>query len=422
MILGLVCLFLVLLLRVAFSVHISGDYSLTDLSTGDNAAPGIAALLHGSVSGYLAHQPIVGLTSIVLRLPAVALASAFGAGSLTIYQVGAFVCLMPLALGGAWMLAERGLSRRDRLFRLLAVLLVIRNPILHNSIRAGHPEGVLATVLALAAVVAATRGHARWAAVLLGVSIAAKQTSVIAIPPVLLALPQQRREVCVISGAVLFLLMGIPWLADPAAFMRALDAEGTTRFVLPLSLIWPLTYSVRVPGGVAIAHLMPFHLDRIDATLLMMIPAAVVGGWWYLGERRRGASCNPLAMLALLGALRCVCDSTHELYYYISVLMPLAAWEAFENRLPVGTMLTVLIVPYMFDGIGHVPADLLYLTSTAGELLLVVYLARRAMVPAIAEQVEFAADDPRKPLPASELATISQALLPYAAAQPELDG
>lgn len=372
---GASCVFLALLLRVAFSVHSSGDYTLTSPLGGDNAAPGIAALLHGSVLGYLRHQPIVGLTSIILRLPAVAIASAYSASNLVIFKAGAFACLVPLAFGAAWLITERGLSTSQRLFRLLTVLLVIESPILHTSIHAGHPEGVLATVLAVASVIAAMRGRARWAAVMLGLAIAAKQTSLIAIPPVLLALPDRRREVCLISGAVLFLLQGVPWLADPAALERALHAEGTTTLVIPLSLIWPLTSSVGAAGR------MPLGMDRTEATLLILLVAAIPVGWWYLGARRRGEKCNPLALLALLGALRCVCDATHELYYYISLLVPLAAWEAFENRVPVATMLTVLIVPELFKELGRLPSPLLYFVSTAGELLLVVYLARRAMVP-----------------------------------------
>ena len=95
-----------------------------------------------------------------------------------------------------------------------------------------------------------------------------------------------------------------------------------------------------------------------------------------------------MALLALLGILRCVCDSTHELYYYIAVLIPLAAWEAQENRLPAATMMTYLIVTYLFAGLGRAPSYLLYFASTAGELLLVVYLARRAMTPGASPRTE----------------------------------
>src|SRR5579864_6178090 len=95
--LGCGVLALGLVAAVAFSVSSSGDYSVAGLISGDNAAPGIDALLHGSVTGYLAHQPLMGLTTVLLRLPFAALASVAGGGELTIYRLGVFACMVPLA-------------------------------------------------------------------------------------------------------------------------------------------------------------------------------------------------------------------------------------------------------------------------------------------------------------------------------------
>jgi hypothetical protein len=145
-------LLLAVLSVVVFSITSTGDYNVTAPVGGDNAGPGIQALLHGSLAGYVSLQPVIGLTSILLRLPVVALASALGAGSLLGYQVGALACLFPVALGGAWLISEPRLSTRQRLFRLAAVLLVIQSPIVQNGLTAGHPEGVLSTLLAAAAV------------------------------------------------------------------------------------------------------------------------------------------------------------------------------------------------------------------------------------------------------------------------------
>src|SRR5579884_1129702 len=74
---------------VVFSIHSSGDYNVAAPVGGNNAGPGIAALLHGSLGGYVQHQPVVGLTSILLRLPFAAIASALGADSLQVYEAGA---------------------------------------------------------------------------------------------------------------------------------------------------------------------------------------------------------------------------------------------------------------------------------------------------------------------------------------------
>jgi hypothetical protein len=375
------CVFLLLLALVVFSVQSTGDYMVGAPVGGDNAAPGIQSLLHGSLRGYVSHQPIIGLTSILLRLPAAELASAFGAGTLARYQVGALACLVPLALGGAWLVTERGLSHTERLFRLMAVVIVIESPILYKAIEAGHPEEVLAQVLATGAVVAAVRRRPLWAAVLLGSALAAKETAVIAVAPVLIALPHRRREVCLLAGGLTILLAGIVWAADPAAFMHALHGEGATTFITPLSLTWPVSPPLRlVDGQASIAHVMPFGLTRFSLTLLTVAGVAGLAAAWYLRGRRRGrATLHPLALLALLGVLRCVCDSTHELYYYVSALVPLAGWEAFESRLPLATALVSLTVPLLFTEMGHVPAYSLYLASTAGGLVLVVFLGGRAV-------------------------------------------
>jgi hypothetical protein len=176
------CLAAALLASVAFSVRFSGDYSIRNPVGGDNAAPGIAALVHGDVGGYLEHQPIIGLSSILVRVPFVAVAAHLGAGNLDTYKVGALACLLPLALLAAWMVSRPGLSPSQRLIRLLAVLLVIQSPSLRNTLEAGHPEGALSNVLAVAAVLAAMGGRARSAALLLGLAIAAKESAVTAVP------------------------------------------------------------------------------------------------------------------------------------------------------------------------------------------------------------------------------------------------
>jgi hypothetical protein len=114
---------------------------------------------------------------------------------------------------------------------------------------------------------------------------------------------------------------------------------------------------------------------------------------WLLRARRRGATADPLALLALLGVLRCVVDSTHLEYYWIAALIPLAGWEAIENRAPIVTALTSLGLGLLYAAAGHVPSGELYLVSLAGKLILVAYLAQRAMRrPAGVEATGYVAD------------------------------
>src|SRR5947209_12273505 len=177
------CLCLALLVRAVFADQSTGDYVVGGSVAGDNAGPAVQGPLHGSVAGYLSHQPVIGLTSLLLRLPLAALAPLLGGGGLLTYQLGALACMLPLALLAGWPVAAPDLPVRTRLLRMVAVLIVVTSPIIKAQLENGHPEGTVAAVLATAAVIAATRGRARSSAVLLGLALGTKEWALIAVPP-----------------------------------------------------------------------------------------------------------------------------------------------------------------------------------------------------------------------------------------------
>ena len=368
-----------LLALVVFSIHTSGDYNAAAPVGGDNAGPGMQALLHGNLDRYVDHQPVVGLTSILVRFPLVALASALGANALQGYQVGALACLLPLIVCGAWMVAAPGLATRQRLLRFLAVVLVIQSPIIHNGLAAGHPEGVLSTVLATMAVLAAMQGRARWAAVLLGLAVSSKETALIGVLPVLIAVPGRRRETAAIAGGIVLLLCASVWVSDPDAFIRTLHGEGATRYLTPFSLLWPVSAPLHIGSQLSVARVMPAGLTRTPASALMLVAVGALTAGWLVRAQTRGAKCQPLVLLALLGLLRCLCDSTHEAYYWITLLIPMATWEALEDRVPSKTLLLGVSVFVLYASLGRVAPGYLYTVSTCGEILLAYYLARHAM-------------------------------------------
>lgn len=378
---GVGCLYLGLIALVVFSVGGTGDFGTARPVGGDNAGPGLAALVHLDVAGYLSHQPMMGLTSILLRLPAAAVAAHFRAGALASYQLEVMACLIPLALLAAWLAGAEDLSLDRRICGLAALLVLILSPVTRTALGAGHPEGLLAGTLGVAAVIAATRGQARAAAVLLGLAIGSQDWGLMAAPPVLIALRGRRREVLVLSAAVAALLTVSVWLGDPAGFLRAVDSESATRFLTPLSLLWPVSIPLHLPNAsVEWVRAMPLGMRRPEATLLGAALLGAICGAWYLGLRRRIVGVDPLALLALLGLLRCVVDSTHEEYYAIAALIPILAWEARQNRLPViGTLISVRAWA-SFGAIGHMSATYLYLTSLGMKVLLVGYFLHRAVV------------------------------------------
>jgi hypothetical protein len=372
---------LALLGVIAFSLGGSGDYHIVGRVGGDNAGPGIAALLHGSISGYLSHQPVMGLTSILLRLPVAGIAALAGAGQRTTYELGAFACVLPLALTAVWLARAGDLPTDRRVYGLIALLVLILSPVFRTALGAGHPEGVLAGVLATAAVVVATQGRARVAAVVLGLAIGSQDWALIAVPPVLIAVPGRRREVIMIAGAIAALLTTAVWAADPSAFAAAANNESASRFLTPLSLLWPIAVPLHLPGAtVEWARAMPFGMRRPEATLVAAVLVGVPCAAWFVSGARRGARWDPLALLALLGLLRCVCDSTHEEYYAIAALIPIVAWEAINSRIAIVGALISVRAWLMYGAIGVVPAIDLYATSLLSKVVLVGFFAHRAMI------------------------------------------
>lgn len=68
---------------LAAAVHSAGDYGS---GIADDPAPAISALVHGHVLTAAHDQPFMGLTSILLRLPFAAIATALGGGRMLSYH------------------------------------------------------------------------------------------------------------------------------------------------------------------------------------------------------------------------------------------------------------------------------------------------------------------------------------------------
>jgi hypothetical protein len=325
----------------------SGDYNATGAVAGDNAGPAINALIHGHLGAMVSNQPLMGLTSILLRAPFVKVATVLGAGDFTVYAVGALVCLIPAALLAAWIVARPALSRGARVAGVLAAALIVAGPGTIDSIRLGHPEEVLATVLATMAVLAAMRGRCGLAAVLLGVAIGAKQWAVLAAIPVLLAVDDHRVATALKAAAIALLLTALLPLADPSAFSRADSIVGGLSFSDPFSIWWPLGSPLH--AGVT-AHSLPLGITRSVASAAACL--AGLGALLAYGRRhgRRGRY-DALALLSLVGLLRCIADPDPLQYNFVALLIPLATWEAVTlARLPVVSLLAVAAVALLGTG------------------------------------------------------------------------
>jgi hypothetical protein len=373
---------------VVAGVTISGDYQIHGAVLGDNAGPAIDALVHGHLTAMVSVQPLMGLVSVVWRVPFVALAGLLGGGDRLIYALGCAVCLLPAAGLIAWLV-----RRADSLTQLagvgLAAALIVVGPATLQAARVGHPEEVLVIVLATGAVVSASAERRGWAAVLLGLAVGTKQWALLATPCVLLALPDGRTAV----AAKAALVAGPATVALPllslAAFARADASVGGLRIADPFSLWW-LASPRRYPGAADFhAHVLPLSLTRSEAAALALgLAAAAIYAYGRRAGVRRAPRVDGLALLALLGLLRCITDPDPLTYNFVALVIPLAVWEAGAlKRLPILTALTcgtLALLPT--GGNAYVAGGGLFVGLPAGSILwlsgavaLGCYLALRAV-------------------------------------------
>ena len=306
-----------------------GDYVV-------DGGPPIAALSHGHVAGFLSLHPDMGPVSILLRAPFAAL----GGGELAAYRWGCFACLLVVGLLGLYLarlLGERGAGAPAQL--ALAALCLL-NPLTFAAIDAGHPEELLTGALAVAAVASAAQDQRGRAALLLGLAIASKQWAVIAVAPVLMALPGRRLRAAAIAAVVAAALTLPGLVADPDGFFetqRSLAVE--TQYVTPWSAWYPSSEATPFYFADARTTINPHHASGFAASAshpLIVLTALLVPLALALRRRTLGiGGADAMALLALLALLRCLLDPVDNLYYHAPLLLALAGWDALTPpRLP----------------------------------------------------------------------------------------
>ena len=314
-----------------FAVGELGDYPR-------DAAHAVDALAAGHLGDFLGAHPDMGAVSILLRAPVVALA---GGGKLAAYQWGAIPCLLAggaLGLYLARLAAGRGTGR---LGQAAIVGICLLNPLTFDALETGHPEEVFTAALAVGAVAVASQGHNRRATLLLGLALATKQWAVIAVLPVLMALPAGRLRAGLGAAGIAIALTVPFFLANPDGFFvthRSLVFE--TQYVLHWSAWYPVThptqfYDPSVDTTVSARLASPF-VARVAHPAIVLIALLLPLA---LARRRRSfqlTGADAMALLALLALLRCALDPVNTLYYHEPFLLALVGWDAFATRgLPV---------------------------------------------------------------------------------------
>jgi hypothetical protein len=342
------------------------------------AAPAYLALARGSFGDFLSLSPSYG-GSLIMRAPVAMLPDLWGGGELAVFRAAAVPCLAAAVVLGLVLVAQllaRGLGRGTC---VMVLLVCAANPITWRAVEMGHPEELLGGVLCVAAVLAGLGRKPGWAGLLLGLAIANKAWAVLAIGPVLIALPAGRWRALAIAGAIA-ILFTLPLLLAAPATATPSGASASGGIFQPWSVWWFLgDMDLPVPGGAGrMARSAPAWLSPIPHPLIVALAVPLS----LLAARRKA---DPLALLALLLLLRCVLDPWNNTYYILPCVLALAAWEPLRyGRPPLLALATVVATFITTERIFDVaPPDVVALSYLAWSLPLAAFLGWRIYAPAV---------------------------------------
>jgi hypothetical protein len=305
----------------------------------DDPATALHAIARGDVGGFFRAQPAMGLTSLALRAPVVAIVHGAGGGIRAEYEGGAAICLAAASLivvllaRFAW---TRGASLPAALSALALWMVAI---VWGRALLFGHPEEPLAGALAVAAIALAAARRPIAAGMLLGLAIGTKEWALLVAPAVLFAgRPMDWRQLGAAALAGVVLTTGVMFAGNPSSFRSAHEGQraGDERTLTPATL-WYRLGDKRVTGRAG------------DQVLFEVYPPKLIGRWCrpfvivftllaaLLFARRRGwQTPAAFALAAFVLLARGLLDTQTFSYHLIPMLMAIAAWELFAlRRLPV---------------------------------------------------------------------------------------
>ncbi len=320
-------------------------FAWTDYET--ETQPAFSALVHGHVSEFLRLAPTYG-GSLIERAPFALLPGLWGGGELAVYRMVALPCLLASAALGVWLVARMRSEGRPTLARAVTLGVCVANPITLAALEFGHPEEILGACLCVAAVLLAARGRWLWAGALLGLAIANKEWALLALGPVLVALPWRRRLPCLaITGAVAALVLSPLVLIGSSGFVAGTRALATAPGAIfqPSQLWWFLGAQNHVPALIGTSavpmnaplsthpewRLAPPWLPGIARPLMLAVGLSLAGALWLQRRRRTGSGTvgerDALLLLALVMLARCLLDTWDVIYYMLPFVLALLAWE-----------------------------------------------------------------------------------------------
>lgn len=326
------------------------------------ALPSVESLVHGHLQAFFTSAPVYG-GSLLERAPFALAPGLWGGGELAVYRMLALPCLLSGLLLGVWLVARMRAQGTGSFARFVTLGLCVANPLTLAGLELGHPEELLGGALCVAAVLLATRNQPLWAGVALGFAIANKQWALLALGPVLIALPRRRLLCTALAGAVGAAFLAPFFLVAPANFKVALHGAATPDSTIfqPWQLWWFLGHHGHVIRGLFGAikpgyRTAPSWAGTISHPLIVALGFPLTFAAWTRLRARASASrsrsvsppireSHALLLLALLLLLRCMLDTWDIVYYPIPFVLALGAWEALHlERVPVLALAASLAV------------------------------------------------------------------------------
>jgi len=356
------------------------------------ARPAFEALAHGQLGEFLRLAPVYG-GSLVERAPFALLPGLWGGGALAVYRSVAVPCLAAGAVLGVWLIARMRAAGRPRLARAVILALCVANPVTLTALELGHPEELLGGCLCVFALLlagAASVGPRRalCTGVLLGLAVANKEWALVALGPVLLALPPGRRALCLAAAAATAAAVLAPLLLAPGArFLagaRAAAAPGSAIFQ-PWQIFWFFGHHGALVHGLFGQakpgyRIGPAWAGTVSHPLVLLAACLFACALWAWARGGRLGTQRALLALCFVLLARCLLDTWDALYYPLAFLLALVAWESGREGEgpPLISLLASALVWFSFHWLpGHASPDLQALCFMAWSLPLAGWLARQ---------------------------------------------
>jgi len=323
----------------ALGILIVGWLGLTDWLWTDydnEARQAIDALLQGHLLKFAQLAPSYG-GSLVIRAPFLFAPKLWGGGETAVYRAAAAPCLLASAVLGVWLVSRIRVHGGSRVARGAALMLCVANPMTLSTLESGHPEELLGGVLCIAAVLVAARGRAGWSGLLLGLAVANQEWALVAVGPVLLALPRGRLRALITSAGTTVIVV-LPLLLGGQFVGRVRSAASVdTSIFTPWQLWWFIGPHRHIipPAQPWNTRYDPAWLSQLAHPIIIAVAAVLALGCAWLRHRAIPRPAQEALLLLALGLLlRCALDPWDNWYYPLPYLLALVSWEVLALQRP----------------------------------------------------------------------------------------